>query len=719
MVKKGCPIHFRHCVVRQDHVIGRVSRKAVQRLGPGPAERDGNAAGRKLAFKDGAVDELVIDHKDALHSHRDRDSPGIFGHRQRDLEPEAGALPHIAVHPDRPAHEFDQPTRDGQAKAGAFELAVLVILDLIELTEDVVKVFRRDADTGVLDRDMQGLRPVHDLHPDDPGQDMALFSELHRVADQVGKHLAQAPGIADKAGRQEHVEIDHEIDALFPRPGLEEHRHLMDRAFEIKGFGAQRQALCLDLRIIQNIVDDDQKRLTGRADGFGEKTLFIRQAGVAQQFRHADDTVHRGTDLMAHVGKEGRFCPVGSFSRLAGCVQLACVFLFLRDVDAKADTAAVGGDVVMRAHPAAIGQLLFEGAAPRAILADAFGEPFLFAPDGIGVLAVCQTVAKDVVKALARLHGRGRVRVNVAVPLVAGQKSFLPVIKDKTIGDRLDGGPDAHAFGDIERVGDDVARSHAAILQLDPDAGAQLDCHRLNLILTPARQHEGLPVLNRLVRKLKRAAMRKDAHNVAVAVSRRDAAWGKGGQIGAIGRNQLVVGVKHGKAVMDGVDCVPKPALCGIDADMGAVKIFDKAQVLVLQHLSFGQGKTHDLTLLDDLVGQRAGVNTKLFVCSEKFPAFLFQQAFGREPCPPFPDQPFRKIHARPADILPATRTRPGQISIPTLTDQNEPKLNGKGIDHSLASPRPGMRHFGRLFREVLRCAGFRRPSGWPRFSFL
>ena len=91
----------------------------------------------------------------------------------------------------------------------------------------------------------------------------------------------------------------------FSRARLQQHRNLVDCAFQIKGFRVKRQTFGLNLGIIQNVVDDDKQRLTRGADGFGEQALFFGQGGVAEKFRHADDAVHRSADLVAHVGKEG------------------------------------------------------------------------------------------------------------------------------------------------------------------------------------------------------------------------------------------------------------------------------------------------------------------------------------------------------------------------------------------------------------------------------
>jgi hypothetical protein len=64
----------------------------------------------------------------------------------------------------------------------------------------------------------------------------------------------------------------------------------------------QGQPLGFDLGIVQNVIDDDQQRLTRRADRLGKETLIFGQSGVAQQFRHADHAIHRRANLMRYIG---------------------------------------------------------------------------------------------------------------------------------------------------------------------------------------------------------------------------------------------------------------------------------------------------------------------------------------------------------------------------------------------------------------------------------
>ena len=82
--------------------------------------------------------------------------------------------------------------------------------------------------------------------------------------------------------------------------------------------------------------------------------------------------------------------------------------------------------------------------------------------DGIGVLPPFQTVFQDRLEGNARNHRRCTFGVNIAVSLIAGQKSVLSVIKHKSIGNGLYRGPDPHLFGDIQGKADHVAIAREA-----------------------------------------------------------------------------------------------------------------------------------------------------------------------------------------------------------------------------------------------------------------
>src|SRR6056297_3120775 len=169
---------------------------------------------------------------------------------------------------------------------------------------------------------------------------MTLFGEFDRIADQVGQNLPDAPRIAVKPGRQEHVVIHQKLEPLVARIGLQQHHQFMHRAFEIERFLVQLQFLGFDLGVIQNVVDDDQKRLAGFADRVGVKILFLGQVGIHEQLGHAHNAIHRCADLMAHVGQKrglGMICRLGT---VAGILQLFFAQDRFGDVERKADHVA-------------------------------------------------------------------------------------------------------------------------------------------------------------------------------------------------------------------------------------------------------------------------------------------------------------------------------------------------------------------------------------------
>ena len=144
------------------------------------------------------------------------------------------------------------------------------------------------------------------------------------------------------------------------------------------------------------------KRLARRADRLGEQALFLIKLAVAQKLRHADDAVHRGANLVAHVGEEGRFGPVGSLGRLARGQKVGLLLLGMGDIDPQANAATIRRGVVLRTYPAPIAEALLGRDTGVAVLVHAVVKPFLLAPDGIGVLAMGQAIAQDILETWRR-----------------------------------------------------------------------------------------------------------------------------------------------------------------------------------------------------------------------------------------------------------------------------------------------------------------------------
>jgi hypothetical protein len=59
-----------------------------------------------------------------------------------------------------------------------------------------------------------------------------------------------------------------------------------------------------NLREVEDVADDGQQRLPRVAHGLGVVALAGIQVGVEQELGHAENPVHRRTELVAHVRQE-------------------------------------------------------------------------------------------------------------------------------------------------------------------------------------------------------------------------------------------------------------------------------------------------------------------------------------------------------------------------------------------------------------------------------
>src|SRR5690606_1396340 len=98
----------------------------------------------------------------------------------RQAQRECRPLAELTDNGDRTAHLLCQTLSDGQPQPGTNLAPAEDAIDLVELLEDVRQIFRRDADTGVLDFDLQ-VGPLRAQG----NADVARRRELHRVLDEV------------------------------------------------------------------------------------------------------------------------------------------------------------------------------------------------------------------------------------------------------------------------------------------------------------------------------------------------------------------------------------------------------------------------------------------------------------------------------------------------------------------------------------------------------
>ena len=134
--------------------------------------------------------------------------------------------------------------------------------------------------------------------------DLARLGEFHRIADEVREHLPQPAGIAAQALGHAGLDERSELQPLAVRALGEQLHRALDHLLELEIDLLEDEHAGLDLREIEDVVDDGQQRVGAGGDGLGEVALARVQLGIEQQAGHADDAIHRRADLVAHIGQE-------------------------------------------------------------------------------------------------------------------------------------------------------------------------------------------------------------------------------------------------------------------------------------------------------------------------------------------------------------------------------------------------------------------------------
>ena len=158
---------------------------------------------------------------------------------------------------------------------------------------------------------------------------LARFGELHRVADQVDKNLAQARHVAFDPIRHAVVNPVAEVDGLRCRTVGEQLKRLFDAGRDLESVCLQLEIAGLNLGEVENVIDHRQQRIATHADGFNIVALLGGELGVEQQARHPDHRVHGRANFMAHVSEKGGFGAVGGLGGETGALCILeepCIF---------------------------------------------------------------------------------------------------------------------------------------------------------------------------------------------------------------------------------------------------------------------------------------------------------------------------------------------------------------------------------------------------------
>ena len=152
--------------------------------------------------------------------------------------------------------------------------------------------------------------------------DLALLGELHRVVDEVHQHLLKAQRIAAQALGDVLREGEQELEATLVGAMGDDAGEVVEDLVELEADVLHVELAGLDLREIQDVVDDPQERVRRALDLHQVVALLGREIGLEREVGEAHDRVHRGADLVAHVGEEVTLHAVRVVGRVASLLEL-------------------------------------------------------------------------------------------------------------------------------------------------------------------------------------------------------------------------------------------------------------------------------------------------------------------------------------------------------------------------------------------------------------
>ena len=144
---------------------------------------------------------------------------------------------------------------------------------------------------------------AHRLHAH-AQNDFARVVNLTALPTRFSSTCRSRPGSPSSDLRNVGDDVAGELEAFFGGAERQQLRGVADRLAQIELGVLEVEPPRLDLREVQDVVDDLEQRLGRRLDRRQVLPLLGREPRLQRERRHAEDAVQRRADLVAHVGEE-------------------------------------------------------------------------------------------------------------------------------------------------------------------------------------------------------------------------------------------------------------------------------------------------------------------------------------------------------------------------------------------------------------------------------
>ena len=306
------------------------------------AGRKAHAIRAEQAFSHGQIAGKIVYNQDVGVRGHEADAPGAtaFGFVSRcqdrgqiahgfpvgnaldDGGGKGGTSAVFAGHCNVALHGPTQAEGYGQPQARAFNGAVALFINAAEVAKQFGHIFRFYADALVFNHEGQAYVIRGQGFAAGGKTNASLFGIFYGIAQKIKQNLFDSPDVSShesgEARRGFHQQLQRLGDHLNTDDAESVIEHVRSGIDRISAF----QAPGFDFGKIEEVVDDGQKRGPGALDA--RKIIQASRAAkvLSGQLAHADDRVHRRSQLVAYAGDEAGFFPGESF-----CRQFALAFV--------------------------------------------------------------------------------------------------------------------------------------------------------------------------------------------------------------------------------------------------------------------------------------------------------------------------------------------------------------------------------------------------------
>ena len=253
---------------------------------------------------------------------------------QIDGNGKAGSDARLTFHSDVAAHHPDNVSADGHAQSGSLNPVHLIVLGADKGFKNLLKKVFFHADAVILKDEFIASHPclIRRLFRDGKLNFAAIRRVFHGIAHKIGKDLLDAQAVADHRFVSHAGNVNAELMAVRLNLRIGHGEQIFHQIGKVEFLLAQIDLAGLDLAHIQNFIDEAEQVLAGLGNLLQTvfHTLLFVQTGHGDS-GHADDAVHRGANVMGHIGEKVGLSLVGGLRGVIGRLQCHFLLAFLPD----------------------------------------------------------------------------------------------------------------------------------------------------------------------------------------------------------------------------------------------------------------------------------------------------------------------------------------------------------------------------------------------------